>query len=136
MREGGKDRRGARGDSATHHKDSKGQVVLALEGKDGVLLEVCIVHLAVLGLVSLGQHPANVGVPEALDDAIGVLVSVHVLVVRAVAARPPLYAALHCSCAHEHEQGLKEWRGLEGPVRKVAVVACKVGRGWVWGWGE
>lgn len=99
------------------HGDDALEEVCVLPDDDGVLVEVGDVGAAGALGVLLHDHPAEVGVEEALADRVGVLFGVGVAVVSAVAARPPADGALDGTSAHG---GKVDFEGEGGLVRGVS----------------
>jgi len=94
-----------------------------VEGAELRVLGEVADELGVRAVVAGGQDPPDVRVPEAaVLGRVRVLGGVGVLVVEAVMGRPPEHPLLSRALRAEREQELKRARGLEGPVREVAVV--------------
>jgi hypothetical protein len=89
------------------HEDDGLEVVAVLEDDDGVIVQVGDVGAADALRILLHDHPAKVGVEEALADRVGVLVGVGIPVVRAVVPGPPADGALDGAAAHGREEDLE-----------------------------
>eukprot|EP00906_Rhabdomonas_costata_P023741 RCo034155 len=101
----------------------QGDVVIVLEGEVLVVVEVGDVHAALqLGILD-EHHPPPVGVPEAVEGAVGVVLGVNVAVVRTVQAAPPPSGAFERPGA---EHGVEQVHRPVGIIRAMgpeAVIA-------------
>lgn len=105
------------------HEEEELDVVPVLPADDGALAEVGDVCDAGLA-AGLDEHPADVGVVEALVGVVRVELGVGVAVVGTVAAGPPLDGALARAGSCEGEGVLEGDGGVVGAVSPEAVVAC------------
>lgn len=106
-------------DSGSEH-DHK--VVTMLENDDRVQSQVGDVSSGSVLWVSLGQHPAHVGVPETLTSVIWVSVCVGVSVVNSVRVAPPLDGTLNGTGTKEGKESSRSPVGVVGLVRVQTMV--------------
>ena len=108
-----------------HHEAHEGADpldVAVLPHDEGVGFEVLDVGDGRLRLEA-EEEPADVGVEEALGDIVRILVFIHVLVVDTVVGGPIQGRILEGSGAEQEDEELHRPLGLEGDMRKQAVVA-------------
>lgn len=86
------------------HEDDNLDVVLVLPDDDRVLVQIGDIGAANALGVLLHDHPAKVGVQEALADGVGVLVGVGVAVVSTVVTAPPADGALDSTATNKSEE--------------------------------
>lgn len=107
------------------HEDDGLEVVAVLPDYDGVIVQVRDVSAADALGVLLHDHPAEVGVEQALADGVRVLVSVGVSVVGAVVPRPPADGALDGAAAHGRQEDLERERCGVGGVSPQPVITWR-----------
>lgn len=106
------------------HEDDGLDVVAVLPDDNGVIIEIGDVGAANTLGVLLHDHPAKVGVDEALADGVWVAVGVGVPVVGTMVAGPPTDGALDGAASHGGEEELEGGGRGVGGVSPEAMVAC------------
>lgn len=105
------------------HDDGTLDEVLVLPYDNGVVVQVRDIGTANSLGVLLHDHPADVGVEQALADGIGVLLGVGITVVSTVVPGPPSDGTLDSGSSHSSQVDLDGERGLVGAMSPKSVVA-------------